>query len=220
MSGMVSAWAAPSTRGYDVFTRLFGSLWFLFLAAFVAKGAIADFAISTWPQLFSRSLLTCFYLILWFLIITRRPAESQLGGLMPRVAAFVGTYMPWCVTFVAGSSQPVPNILATLCLLLGLTLMLITILHLGRSFSLVPQARAVVQSGPYRCIRHPLYLAEEIAVLGVVLQFLSPITVTVLVVHIAVQVCRIRYEEKLLGRTYPEYHHYAKGRWRLIPLLW
>jgi protein-S-isoprenylcysteine O-methyltransferase Ste14 len=97
---------------------------------------------------------------------------------------------------------------------------LVTIRHLGKSFSLVPQARSVVQTGPYRWIKHPLYLAEEIAILGVVLQYLTPATVIVLVLHIGVQVCRILYEEDLLRRNCPEYSSYEASRWRLIPYVW
>jgi protein-S-isoprenylcysteine O-methyltransferase Ste14 len=97
---------------------------------------------------------------------------------------------------------------------------LVTIRHLGRSFSLVPQARNVVQTGPYRWIKHPLYLAEEIAVLGVVLRNLTPLTVALLVLHIGVQICRIYYEEDLLRRNCPEYSSYEASRWRLIPYVW
>jgi protein-S-isoprenylcysteine O-methyltransferase Ste14 len=99
-------------------------------------------------------------------------------------------------------------------------MMLVTIRHLGRAFSLVPQARSVVQTGPYRWIKHPLYLSEEFVILGVVLQHLSPVTVIVLVLHIGVQVCRILYEEDLLRRNLPEYSSYEASRWRLIPYVW
>jgi hypothetical protein len=36
-----------------------------------------------------------------------------------------------------------PNLLSTACMLIGMIMMLVTIRHLGRSFSLVPQARLV-----------------------------------------------------------------------------
>ena len=78
----------------------------------------------------------------------------------------------------------------------------------------------MVQTGPYRWIKHPLYLAEEIAILGVVLQYLTPVTVILFVLHIGVQVCRIRYEEDLLRRNCPEYSSYEASRWRLIPYIW
>ena len=73
--------------------------------------------------------------------------------------------MPWTIAFFGKTDQALPNLASTACVLIGMIMMLVTIRHLGRSFSLVPQARNVVQTGPYRWIKHPLYLAEEIAVL-------------------------------------------------------
>ena len=43
----------------------------------------------------------------------------------------------------------------------------------GRSVSVMPEARKLVTSGLYRHIRRPLYLVEEIGVLGLFLQFRS-----------------------------------------------
>ena len=51
--------------------------------------------------------------------------------------------------------------------------MIVVIFHLGRSFSIVPQARTLVRTGPYKFVRNPLYLAEEVALLGTLLQFYS-----------------------------------------------
>ena len=159
-------------------------------------------------------------MLLGLLIMTRAPAKAQAEGLLPKIAAFVGTYLPWTITFFGQTDQALPNLLSTACVLIGTIMMLVTIRHLGRSFSLVPQARSVVQTGPYRWIKHPLYLAEEIAILGVVLQYLTPVTVIVFVLHIGVQVCRILYEEDLLRRNCPEYSSYEASRWRLIPFVW
>ena len=78
----------------------------------------------------------------------------------------------------------------------------------------------MVQTGPYRWIKHPLYLSEEIVVLGVVLLYLTPGTVILLILHIGVQVCRILYEEDLLRRNFPDYSSYEASRWRLIPYVW
>jgi protein-S-isoprenylcysteine O-methyltransferase Ste14 len=159
-------------------------------------------------------------MLLGLLIITRAPAKAQAEGLLPKIAAFVGTYLPWTITFLGRMDEALPNLLSTAFVLTGTILMLVTIRHLGRSFSLVPQARSVVQTGPYRWIRHPLYLSEEIAIVGALLRYLTPLTVTVLVLHIGIQVRRILYEEDLLRRTCPEYSSYEASRWRLIPYVW
>ena len=204
---------------YDRTMRLFGGMWFVLLALCVAIKIGASLT-DPWPSLLSSFCLANFYMLLALLIMTRSPAKAQADGLLPRIAAFVGSYLPWTITFFGKTEQALPNLLSTACVLIGIIMMLVTIRHLGRSFSLVPQARSVVQTGPYRWIKHPLYLAEEIAILGVVLQYLTPVTVTVLILHIGVQVCRILYEEDLLRRNCPEYSSYEASRWRLIPYVW
>jgi protein-S-isoprenylcysteine O-methyltransferase Ste14 len=199
--------------------RLLGGMWFMLLALCVAS-KIGSSLTDAWPSLVSSFCLASFYMLLALLIITRSPAKAQADGVLPRIAAFVGSYLPWTITFFGQTDQALPNLLSTACVLIGMIMMLVTIRHLGRSFSLVPQARSVVQTGPYRWIKHPLYLSEEIAILGVGLQHLTPVTVIVLVLHFGVQVCRIRYEEDLLRRTCPEYSSYEASRWRLIPYVW
>jgi protein-S-isoprenylcysteine O-methyltransferase Ste14 len=199
--------------------RLLGGAWFMLLGLFVAA-AIGASAGNPWPSRLSSFCLAIFYILVGLLIMTRSPAKAHAEGLPPRIAAFVGTYLPLTIPFFGHTGQALPNLASTACSLIGIIMMLVTVRHLGRSFSLTPQARSVVQTGPYRWIKHPLYLAEEIAIVGATLRFLTPVTVLILVVHVGVQVCRIRYEEDLLRRTCPEYSSYEASRWRLIPYVW
>jgi protein-S-isoprenylcysteine O-methyltransferase Ste14 len=215
----MSTVALPKKGSYDQVMRLLGGMWFMLLALCVAN-KIGTSLTDPWPSLLSSFCIGLFYMLLALLIMTRSPAKAQADGLLPRIAALVGTYLPWTITFLGKTEQALPNLLSTACVLIGMIMMLVTIRHLGRSFSLVPQARSVVQTGPYRWIKHPLYLAEEIAILGVVLQYLTPVTVIVLILHIGVQVCRILCEEDLLRRNCPEYSSYEASRWRLIPCVW
>lgn len=209
------------SRLYDSVTRSLGSIWFLLLAVIVAKDLSNGYLTSPWTQLLSRSLVCVFYVALGILILTRPQAESQATGLLPRMMAFIGTYLPWSVTFLGHSDGAVLNMLSIACVIGGMVLAIITVSNLGRSFSVVPQARSVVSTGPYRWVRHPLYLTEEIAFLGVVLQALSPLSVAVFLAHIAVQMCRIHYEEALLHQTLSEYAAYERASpWRLIPFVW
>src|SRR6201987_4166789 len=162
----------PNNWAYERIMGVFGGMWFMLLALCLAIKIGASLT-DPWPSLLSRFCLASFYMLLALLIMTRSPAKAQADGLLPRIAAFVGTYLPWTITFFGKTDQELPNLLSTACVLIGIIMMLITIRHLGRSFSLVPQARSVVQTGPYQFIKHPLYLAEEIAMLGVVLQYLT-----------------------------------------------
>ena len=217
------------SRWYDVATRLLGSLWFLLLAAVTARAAWLGMAphdsvvwsIEKWPFVVSRICLAIFYLGLWALIIFRPPAVAQSDGLLPALAAIVGTYLPWCIPLMGHARHSeLLNLSSAVGLLVGGILMIVTLAHLGRSFSLVPQARRVVSAGPYRWIRHPLYLSEGIAIMATALQYLSLLVVLVLAALAAVQIQRILYEEELLRRTLPEYADYERSRWRLIPFVW
>src|SRR5580704_8149618 len=49
----------------------------------------------------------------------------------------------------------------------GMAIALPAMASLRRSFSLTPQARRLTTSGPYRIIRHPLYLGETLNVIGI-----------------------------------------------------
>jgi len=215
----MSTVALLKTSSYDRTMQLFGGIWFMLLALCVAI-KIGSSGNDSWPSLLSSFCLATFYVLVALLIMTRSPAKAQAEGLLPRIAAFVGSYLPWTIGFFGKTVQSLPNLASTACILIGMIMMLVTIRHLGRSFSLVPQARSVVQTGPYRWIKHPLYFAEEIVIVGVVLQYLTPVTVMILLLHIGVQVCRILYEEDLLRRNCPEYSSYEASRWRLIPYVW
>lgn len=209
------------TRLYDALMRGLGSAWFLLLAMTMSKELLVLYRTLPWSQILSRGCLSVFYLLVWLLVLSRPRARFESAGLWPRLAGLVGSYLPWSITFFGHIDNAASNLLSSVCVIVGTVLMIITVLHLGRAFSLVPQVRAVVRSGPYRLVRHPLYLAEEIAILGVVLQALSPITVAIAVAHLAVQVCRIQYEETLLRSILPAYRAYGlDARWRLVPFIW
>src|SRR6516164_4658348 len=122
--------------------RLLGGLWFMLLA-FCVVTKIGVSLSGSWASLLSSFCLASFYMLLALLIMTRSPAKAQADGLLPRIAAFVGTYLPWMITFFGKTDQALPNLLSTACVLIGTIMMLVAIRHLGRSFSLVPQARLV-----------------------------------------------------------------------------
>src|SRR6476620_11055473 len=92
----------------------------------------------------------------------------------------------------------------------------VVLLWLGRSFSTMPEARRLVTSGPYRYMRHPLYLTEEIAVIGVLLQYRSPAAFALVALQMALQVRRMLCEEQVLGETFPEYEQYCANTPRLV----
>jgi protein-S-isoprenylcysteine O-methyltransferase Ste14 len=218
-----------AASAYEPTVRVLGVSWFLVLALAVALKAvthvqimrIADFSPTGWPTLLSSVCLFLFYLTLCWVMLRQRSPAARADDVLPSVIAFAGTYLPWLIiVFKSGETSAGQNVASAALLLIGALSMVVVILHLGRSFSIVPQARRLVRTGPYAVIRNPLYLVEEIALLGTLLQYYSPLTLALFLAHGALQVRRMLYEENLLRQTFPDYDDYARSTSRLIPYVW
>jgi protein-S-isoprenylcysteine O-methyltransferase Ste14 len=218
-----------ATTGYDRSVRIFGAAWFLILALvkvmrvfIVAKSmSIVDFGPTGWPTMLSTLCLLLFYLTLAWLILRRPRSVAPAAGILPSLVAFLGTYLPWTIIlFAPREASACQEIASSGLLLIGAVSMVIVIPHLGHCFSIVPQARRLVRTGPYAVVRHPLYLVEEIALLGILVQFRSPLTLALFLAHGALQIGRMFYEEDLLRRSFPDYDEYARSTARLIPYIW
>jgi protein-S-isoprenylcysteine O-methyltransferase Ste14 len=95
--------------------------------------------------------------------------------------------------------------------------LLMAVSHLGRCFGVLPEARGLVTSGPYRRVRHPVYLGELGASLGLAIASPSLGSALLLAVFAAAQAVRMVYEERALAEAFPAYHAYAACTPRLLP---
>ena len=73
------------------------------------------------------------------------------------------------------------------------------------------ESRQLVTSGPYRFVRHPIYAAEEIAAIGIFMQFASVWTALLLAAQIAFQLRRMHNEEAVLRASFPQYEAYRRS---------
>ena len=90
---------------------------------------------------------------------------------------------------------------------------------LGRAFGLLPAARGIVTGGPYRVVRHPIYLGYLVGHLGFLLSNFSVQNVLVLSALYVAQTVRMLREEAVLGGS-PEYRDYTRRvRWRIVPFV-
>jgi len=101
--------------------------------------------------------------------------------------------------------------------LLGCGLLLRSVLSLGRSFSVLPEARRLVTAGPYRYVRHPVYLGEITICAGLVLASLGLRNLVCAALFAAAQTYRMRLEERALSASFPDYPAYAARTGRLLP---
>jgi protein-S-isoprenylcysteine O-methyltransferase Ste14 len=214
------------SRAYDALMRLPMVAWAMFVAMFqvvdlqqyMAKAdpTLADtvYAINIAMRVSGIAFLI---LIATSVLLRGRPA-GKARGIEPRISALIGTFLiPAVVLFPRQELSPIAGIVSTLLILTGNALSLYVLSQLGRSFSVMAEARRLVTTGVYGIVRHPLYVAEELAVFGMIMQFLSVWTALLLAVQIAFQLRRMRNEETILGETFPEYATYRTKTARLIP---
>jgi protein-S-isoprenylcysteine O-methyltransferase Ste14 len=180
----------------------------------------------TWEKQFLSALaarisLLIFLGLLVFFHLTRSQPTHQARGWQPKLSALLGLTLGNLLLLLPRSTMPPAVDLISACfLIVGNYLCIVVLLHLGRSISIMAEARTLVTNGPYALVRHPLYLAEEVATIGIFLQFMSWQAAAILTVHFVFQIMRMLNEERILTEAFAEYLVYAQRTARLIPGVW
>jgi protein-S-isoprenylcysteine O-methyltransferase Ste14 len=123
-------------------------------------------------------------------------------------------YLRWSPGYVASPSAGL--VLVTLAA--GLSL--VSLLTMGRLFGVRPALRGLVTNGPYRFIRHPMYLSYVLADIGYNLQEWNSVTVLLVLIGWASLIYRIHAEERILSRHAEWPVYVALARYRLVPGIW
>jgi len=85
----------------------------------------------------------------------------------------------------------------------------------------VDAAQPVVSTGPYRLVRHPMYLGALVMLLGVAPALGSWWGSLAAVPFMASLAWRLLYEERILATRLPGYTDYQSTvKYRLIPFVW
>jgi protein-S-isoprenylcysteine O-methyltransferase Ste14 len=207
---------------YDLLMRLPFLAWVLFsavvqLAAFQSVNMAAIDSVHA-IHLAMRLSTIAFLLLLAVAVLLRTRPSAKAGGLEPRISALAGTFLMYgMVLFPRHDLSLSTEVISTLLITVGSAGAIVALSQLGRSFSVMAETRQLVTSGPYSFVRHPLYAAEELAMLGLFMQFASIWTVLLLVVQFGFQLRRMHNEELVLIASFPEYDTYRQSTARLIP---
>jgi protein-S-isoprenylcysteine O-methyltransferase len=181
--------------------------------------------------------------VLWFVVVLFPVFEialARIGRADPRtsqledrgslrllwIAITAGVVLAVAVQWVPSARLPgsaeLYRLVGSALILAGLALRLVSILTLGRLFTVnvaIHTDHPVVERGPYRFIRHPSYSGLLLAFIGLSVSFQSWLSILVLLVPIVPAVAnRVSKEERaLLSFLGPPYAAYCVRTKRFIP---
>jgi protein-S-isoprenylcysteine O-methyltransferase Ste14 len=201
-----------SIRGWDLgdmAARVIVGALFLLLALRIAANTAATGRLTGVLLVASEALVVV-------LMIIRRRTDDVDRRTIARVITALSIVGPPLVRPMATPATGIDAI-TTAVSAVGLLLVVVAKIALGRSFGLVPANRGIVASGPYRVVRHPIYLGYVITHLAFVIA--NPLWWNLWMLGVAdtALVVRLLYEERTLARD-PRYTAYRERvRWRLVP---
>jgi protein-S-isoprenylcysteine O-methyltransferase Ste14 len=154
--------------------------------------------------------------------LTRRPPKVRDYSIVSSMAVGIAYAYPYAqVIYLRWSPGHAAWPAAGLVLVtLAAGLSLVTLLTLGRLFGVRPALRGLATSGPYRFVRHPMYLSYVLADIGYNLQEWNFVTLLLVLVGWASLVYRIHAEEQLLSQHAEWPAYVVLVRYRLFPGLW
>jgi len=160
----------------------------------------------------------------WYMLVKACARQAALLQ-SERVMDIRETFRVW-LPLVAGllalififERAPGPHGLARLIGLLmgviGLAGVILSRYTLGRSFSVVPRATALVTTGIYSRIRNPIYVSGMIFFLGLILIVGRPELLVVFLILVPMQIVRARREAAILEEKFGDaYREYRKRTW-------
>ncbi len=152
-------------------------------------------------------------------LIRDRPCLTD-SGVAKRLAAYGGTFIIiaffqtarlWRPELTVATTRPSAILLGLLFWMTGLLVAFGSLYWLRHSFSIEPEARRLVTSGPYALARHPIYSGYIVHYTGLAFVFPSLAFGAVLLIWLGLTLARMRFEERVLAAAFVEYAEY-RGR--------
>lgn len=193
-------------------SNIIGAAYHLAIVALVLMTS-ADLSLYLIPQhLYALGLAGAFFF--------RRPVIARETRWSLRLLAYLVGFGPvlfviiarmWMPAWVSDTDGAGLHRTAVVVGSAGALLEIWALVYLWPSFSIEPAARVLVTGGPYRYLRHPIYLAGGMGQAGLWLTHQTwPLTI-MLVCWLPCLWRRMKAEEALLARTFPEYSTTVAG---------
>jgi protein-S-isoprenylcysteine O-methyltransferase Ste14 len=163
-------------------------------------------------------LVLTFYAVAIWCFLRRTPAVATSGSMTAHAAALTATWLPFAFPLLHGVSPGTGRqALSDVLVASGTAWAVWSLRFLGRNVSVLAQARNIADRGPYRWVRHPLYLGEIVSSLGVAIAANSYAAIALWLVLCGLQVYRAMREEQVLLRALPAYRSYRGRTAVLLP---
>jgi protein-S-isoprenylcysteine O-methyltransferase Ste14 len=173
------------------------------------------FGLVDWVYLFQ-------HLLVLTIALTRPAPIAQDRSLVSGAAVLVAYTYPYAqvayLRWVPG--EPAWPAGSLVLVIVAACLSLASLLTLGRSFGIRPALRSLAMKGPYRLVRHPMYLSYVLADIGYNLDEWNVGTLLLVLAGWAAMVHRVRAEEQVLSRNQAWAGYRNVVRYRLVPGLW
>jgi protein-S-isoprenylcysteine O-methyltransferase Ste14 len=202
------AWAAAPVLA-DTLAKLIVVTLFSALAYRLANDWLVTGHVTGLLLLASESLVVAFTLV-------RRAASTVDRSWTARLLTGFATFGPNLVTPVAVGALAADEVTFAICGI-GLAIVVLGKLSLGRSFGLQPANRGIVSTGLYNVVRHPIYLGYLFTHAGFVLANPAGWNLFVIVAADIALMLRAVREEKTLVQDEAYRSYTERVRWRVIP---
>jgi protein-S-isoprenylcysteine O-methyltransferase Ste14 len=162
------------------------------------------------------------HLTVLVIALTRRPPAAYDHSLGVTAAVAVSYGYPYAQVIYL---QQIPGLSiwpdgGMVLITAGALLSIVSLWTLGRRFGIRPALRGLTVEGPYRVVRHPMYLSYMLSDIGYNLQECNVGTVALVVLGWVAMVYRIESEERVIAR-HPQWGAYTDAvRYRLLPGIW
>lgn len=163
------------------------------------------------------ALVCAFYAVSIWCYLRRSRAVATSGYVTGYAAAVAATFLPFTLPLLHAAPAAGQRNAGYLLVLAGTCWAVWSVWFLGRSISVIAQAREVVDRGPYRLVRHPLYVGELVSSLGVAIVAGTVWALGVWVVLCLLQAYRALREEQVLLQALPGYRAYRARTAALLP---
>ena len=199
---------AVTLRGLSsAFGNVFLALMFA-LFAYVHAMSLLEFLRLSVLLILVKEILDAFF------YLTRRTPESFSYSPYHWVIALTATF---CTLLLRPTQASHDLVVGQFLVCTGLVLQALSMLSLNRSIGMVPANRGIVTTGLYRVVRHPLYSAYFITLIGYLISNLTLGNALVLALWFPLQMLRIVEEERFLKQDPAYILFMERTHWRLIP---